>query len=405
MNLAVGVLILVGLVFLASYARARKLLLVLLGTSAAFDTLQVSAVHLTSVVAGLLLLESVKRHDLQRRVIDAVALIGAAVLLALSVPYGSLVNSPRLAVQLLLLSGTCASVLLTVQQHEIGLILRGLLLGISAGGFYALLQDLRLVSPNYFIDSSGIDRVHSFYREPDFLAVFAAVGLVLAVRLPLSRHLRLASIGLAVGSLLFTLARGAIIGLVISALAAFVALKLWGDRSRSGSRKHRVILSLVTVLLLAGGSTGLWGAAVSRAAGIFDSGRRDIALQARLGQLDSLLGLAASAPWHGYGLSAAGRVMGLGEVQYGLSRNNVATNWVLDYWVGGKLLALPLIAFFLFVAVVRVGSVAGQVLVLLLVNSLFSNVLYLPVTWLALGLALISGQRSRSQAAPNVAGL
>ena len=112
---------------------------------------------------------------------------------------------------------------------------------------------------------------------------------------------------------------------------------------------------------------------------------------ARNQQLESLWHLESIAPWNGLGISASGRVGVSGDITWiGQADNNVASNWVLGWWVDGKLLAVPLIALFVCAALIRANRVSGRILLLVLISSLFSNALYIPIAWLALGACLVS---------------
>jgi hypothetical protein len=132
----------------------------------------------------------------------------------------------------------------------------------------------------------------------------------------------------------------------------------------------------------------------------------DVSARARQQQLTSLRELEAIAPWNGLGLSASGRVGVSGDITYiGQADNSVASNWILGWWVDGKLLALPLIALFIGAAVVAARRVSGRVLLLVLVSSLFSNALYIPVAWLALGACLADRRNGRDGAETDRTGI
>lgn len=389
MRFAAGLsLLLLGAVVLVAYRRRRDVLLALAGFTAAFDTLQVGHVHLATVAAVLVAAASVA-HGVawgRRGGVLAVATLAAAALLASSVVFGRLVNSSAIAVQLLLLAASAGLILVSLRPADADKVLLGLLAGVVLQCVIASLQLAQVIDPHYFIDASGISRVHAFYREPDFLGAFSAIGLILAVRLDMRLLFRVVAAAVCGATLLFSFARGAIIALVLSGLALAVGKRLGRGRIRRVNRLAMVMTAIAVIYV------GFVDATVretftSRAVGAISSDQRDVAVEARIGQLVTLREMAASAPWHGYGLSAGGRVTGFGAVEYGEASNNVATNWILDLWVGGKYLSLPLILILVGLALLSARTVPGQILVLTLINSLVSNVIFLPVTWLAFALA------------------
>jgi hypothetical protein len=56
--------------------------------------------------------------------------------------------------------------------------------------------------------------------------------------------------------------------------------------------------------------------------------------------------------------------------------------------VDGAFLSLPLIVLLMVVTALSLRSIAGQLLLLVLVNSFFSNATYQPVAWMLLGLCM-----------------
>jgi hypothetical protein len=118
-----------------------------------------------------------------------------------------------------------------------------------------------------------------------------------------------------------------------------------------------------------------------------------------------LLRLAETAPLYGHGISASGRVDVHGNLIFGtVSENNVSSNWILAMWVDGKLLALPLITLLLVVAALRAGTIPGQLLVIALANSIFSNATYVPIVWALLGLVSIKREELIADKQPGLPG-
>lgn len=380
-----------ALVLLRNVAQPRVVLLWIVGLLAGFDTLQLSGLHLFSLACLLLPFADLRRN--RANAWTPALTVAAAVCLASSVLYGSLVNNASLAGQLVVLAASAALVMLFLRLADLVHVLHGLLAAAVLASVYAGLQTLQVLDPNYFLDSSGIPRVHAFFREPDFLAAFVAMGLVLSLRLPLRRAVQVPVAGLLLVTLINTQARGAWLAVVLSLLAAAGRRRLTARTVRE--RGNRRTAGYVCAGALATGAwlavdEGLRSNVSRRLLAVLDGGVQDPSLQARSGQAESLAGLLQTAPWHGYGLSAAGRVTGLGQVEYGTSGNNVAANWVLDWMVGGNLLAIPLIVLFVVTALRGAASTPGQLSVLVLANSLFSNLMLLPVAWLVLALTVVA---------------
>lgn len=387
-----------ALVLLLNVAQPRVVLLWILGLLAGFDTLQLSGLHLFSLACLLLPFTDLRRNHV--KVWTPALTVVAAVCLASSVLYGSLVNNASLAGQLVVLVASAALVMLFLGLPDLVHVLHGLLAAAVLASVYAGLQTLQVLDPNYFLDSSGIPRVHAFFREPDFLAAFVAIGLVLSLRLRLRRAVQIPVAGLLLVTLINTQARAAWLAVVLSLLAAAGRRRLTSRTVREHGQRRTAAYACAGAL-----ATGAWlsvdeglrSNVSRRLLALFDGGVQDPSLQARSGQFESLASLLQTAPWHGYGLSAAGRVTGLGQVEYGISSNNVATNWILDWMVGGKLLAIPLIVLFVVTAVRGAASIPGQLSVLVLTNSLFSNLMLLPVAWLVLALTVVASlERSLS---------
>ena len=247
----------------------------------------------------------------------------------------------------------------------------------------------------------GQNRPIGIYLEPDWLGMFSAVGLLLSfhVRRPAIRY-PAAAVNLV--AVLLAAARASWIALaVVAVLGVLTARRVpAAERPRGAWLLTAFGLAAGAVVLVA--APELTQLLVSRLEGASTTGP-DVSAKARQQQLASLQQLDALAPWNGLGLSASGRVGVSGRITYiGNATNNVASNWILGWWVDGKLLAVPLIALFLVAAFVRLNRVSGRVLAIVLISSLFSNALYIPVSWLALGACLADG-RTRSDGVRRVA--
>ncbi|UTT69586.1 O-antigen ligase family protein [Arthrobacter sp. DNA4] len=204
---------------------------------------------------------------------------------------------------------------------------------------------------------------------------------------------------------ILAMARASWIALLVCVVAASVASVVHRYRGSTitvgtGPRRGRwaaVVIAAVAAIVAVAAIPQLQEDVAARASTMLGTVQEDdISGQARIRQNDSLFELARSIPVYGHGLSAAGRVGVWGQINtVGESQNNVASNWVLGMWVDGALFAVPLIIFLIGLALVRVRSLPGQLLLFTLVCSLFSNAVFFPVTWLFVGLAMIAAPGTR----------
>jgi hypothetical protein len=317
--------------------------------------------------------------------------VAAAFVLACSAPYGALVTNIALSGQLLLLAGSCAMVAWSVRSEEIEVVLSGALACIVFAAGFAVLQQLNVVHPDYFIDSSGIPRVHSIYREPDYMGFFAAIGLLLSLRLRQRWYTQWAALSLCATVLVASFARAAWVAFIVT-LVVTATVSAGRKQERHGSSqwpRGRAIAMAGLLVGLAISQSPLGRTLTARVSSAFDPSQRDVASTARSQQFEALWELATTAPWHGWGLSASGRVSVLGSIRYGsVVDNSVATSWIIGWWVDGGWLAAPLILTFIAGAWFGRSTTPGLLLLLTLVNSLFSNVMLSPFPWLALGLTI-----------------
>ena len=394
---AVAGAVIVLAICLSEPARTRKTVAFGVGATAAFDQLQIHRIHVFTLMC-LLLLATVARDRAALKRAMPILLVGvSAALLAASVPYGSLVNDRSLAVQLLLLAGSACLLIGVLQPEDLPVLAYGFLSTVVVAGLVAILQLASVIPQNYFVEPiGGLLRVRSIYREPDFMALYMAVGIVLALHVIRARRVQMIALAALAVPLVMSFARGSWVALGATLGIAHVVRMLAGhdrdEMTRDADRRRTqfVVASLVGVTLLLAVDAHFRSVAGSRVLGALGQGHADLNVQARSGQLASLGRLAAQAPWHGYGLSAAGRVVDLGTVEYGRATNNVATNWLMDWWVDGKYLAVPLILLFVVTALLAVRTVYGQALTLILINSLFSNVMFAPIAWFALATSWIA---------------
>lgn len=388
---AVGIL-----VVLASRSRLT-LTSILVGFSSGLIAVQVHGVNAFSIAVCLWVLPRAGRHRDSK---FALVLLAVTIPLASTALTGDLVNSTRLAAQLVILALGAGAICWLADEEDYQHLLRGLLAACSLGSIVAILQVAGLIPSHLWNmgEISTLGRPTGIYPEPDWLGMFAAVGFILAWRLSSSWRFRELVFGLNVCACALSFARAAWVGAVGAILLAWFVSKVAGRRHHDASTRRRDIRILVTSALIGciglGTLPQLRAELVDRASSIVSRSQDDVSGKARLQQTVALNQLASTAPWNGHGLSASGRVGVSGKLYTtGTVDNNVASNWILGMWVDGKYLSLGLVALLLFAAARRFMTIAGQCLALVLIASLFSNAVFMPITWLLVGLCL-SGQRS-----------
>jgi hypothetical protein len=374
-------------VVLLTSADTRVMLSVVVGITGGLQTSQVGKVHYfcIAVVVWLLLGPLRERHGpVQTGVPLLLPLsVGALVLTAWT---GSMVNSPTVAVQLILLAVAATAFAIFGHADDVRAALLGLLLVTTYASAYGLLQFVGILPHELF---EGQNRPIGIYVEPDWLGMFSAIGLLLSFHVR-RVGLRYTAATVNLVAVLLAGARAAWIALLAVALIGVLLARRVpaAERPRGAWRLTGFLLTSGAVLLAA--LPELTAFLVTRLEGV-SSNELDVAANARQQQVDSLRHLESIAPWNGLGLSASGRVGVSGGITYiGHADNNVASNWVLGWWVDGKLLAVPLIALFVCAAAARANRISGRILLIILISSLFSNALYIPVAWLALGACLVS---------------
>jgi hypothetical protein len=376
----------VAVVIVAATARdSRRVLAGLVGITGGLQTAQIGGVHLfcLAVIAWALFGPLRDGWRASKPLVRLLPVICAAVL-ATTALTGTLVNSTSLAVQLVILAATASTFALLASGEDVRLAMRGLLLITTFASVTAILQYVGVLPHQLF---EGDNRPIGIYVEPDWLGMFSAVGLLLAFYIR-REAVRNVMVLVNLTALLLAAARGAWIAVLVVAIIGVIAGRLApkGERPRGGWRLAGVAAGCGAILVTA--IPDLLNFLVTRIEGVSNTGV-DVSVMARQQQLASLLELEAAGPWNGLGLSAAGRVGVSGLITYiGTAANNVASNWILGWWVDGKLLAIPLILLFLAAATWRLTRVTGLLLAVVLVSSLFSNALLIPVAWLALALCL-----------------
>lgn len=377
---------------------ARSPLAWTVGATAGLQSIQVARVHVFCIVTVVWLIFGVLRHQRGRwRIGWPLALLAAAALLASTALTGEMVNSPLLGIQLMILAGTAACLVAFGDDQDLRQALRGLLVVTSIACAAALLQYVHVLPYRVYL---GTNRPIGIYAEPDYLGTFAAVGLLLAYR-GVGRRLRAPLIFMHVVVLLLAAARAALLAVVVVAAVGYLVAKVRKEPKRAERLPGGAWTIAGSILVVVGvlvASPSLQESLESRLLGIGTISSVDVGTEARKQQLASLLELESEAPWNGLGLSASGRVGVSGHIAYlGSSDNNVGSNWLLVWWVDGGFLALPLILIFIAAVVRRISATSGLLLGIVLVSSLFSNVLFFPVSWFALAHCLVEmGREGRA---------
>lgn len=381
------------LLLTVKYERREIILTWLVGATGALMAAQVAQVHVFTIVVILWALLT-RRSGRLPVPVESVVLVGAAAILASTVLFGALVNSQTLGLQLVALAFSAAVVGAHISRQGISRVLEAVLVVVTASSAWALLQ-VAGVAPieAWHLDVSALGRPVGFYPEPDWLGLFSGIGILLAWRLPLGRLFRAALLTLNIAAWVLAFARAAWIAVAVAAiLGAIVYILMRSENASSSPRRGRLLgvgFVSVTGLLAFELIPSLHDNVLTRLGRTFTVAADDISAQARVNQNAGMLELAQSAPWYGWGLSASGRVGVFGGVNVGeVSRNNVGSNWILSFWVEGAALSLPLIAVIAIAIALTARTISAQLLLVVTINSVFSNAMYQPIAWLLLGLCL-----------------
>jgi hypothetical protein len=390
-------LFILAIVLMLTSTEPRGPLAAMVGVAAGLQTAQIADVHAFCFATALWLALGVYLRPRGRARPELPALIMiCAGLLASTALTGTFVNSQLVALQLLLLAATSACLVGFGDRTDIQHILRGLLATTTIACVAATLQYIGVLPYDVF---EGTSRPIGLYTEPDWLGMFSAVGLIIAYHVTTGR-LRFILIFLHLLVLLLAAARASWLAVVVAVVASYVVAKLSGKPKRiqpsPGGARLVAFGALFLILVLAASPT-LRDSMQDRVEGAVSS-EMDISAKARKQQNASLLELAEVAPWNGLGLSASGRVGVSGRIEYiGQADNNVASNWVLGWWVDGGFLAVPLILLFTGAALYRLKEISGQLLTIVLISSFFSNAILIPIAWVGLALCLLDVVRREPQ--------
>jgi hypothetical protein len=369
----------------------------LVGATAGLEFGQIANVHLFTIACGLYVLFGRTEPRGQRWLPATVVLVAAAALLSATVWTGDLVNTRGTGLQLFALALSAGAVATKTDLPGTRRMAYGLLGMTTFGAAIAVGQRTGIVPYTPFADPNQLGRVKGIWHEPDWLGMYSAIGLVLAFRLRMDSRIHALVVSVLAAGLVLSLARAAWIALVLVLLASLLTTWWHGPRSAESTRRNVKVAAFVAagavvVLALSPAFRTTIG---ERLGAILGTRGPDISVVARQAQNRALTTLEDSAPWYGHGLSSAGRISVSGRIEYGNAPNNVASNWLLGWWIDGKFLAIPLILALLGIAIAGVGTTGGALLLLTLTASLASNATLVPIVWMAAGMALaeLSGQR------------
>lgn len=393
-TLAIVAALVTATAFLGVYRHRDRAMALLIGASAGLVGVQVMKVHIFTilVVVWCLIPREGANKGWDRR---ATLLMLCSGILAATALIGDLTVSPTLALQLLAMAGAAAILIYRATRQDRRDMLYGLFAIASVSSTLGVLQVAKIVPVEiWHVHVSSLGRPIGLYSEPDWLGLFSGLALILAWRLRMPALLRTLWILVNGAAFVFAFARAAWLGLGVAVVLTIAANIITSKRENVAIRgKGRwpalIILGVAGAAFLAANPAFAQDFS-TRLQGTISVRQTDISGQARVRQIDGLMQMAETAPWYGHGLSANGRVGIFGGVNNGDagdSSNAVNSNWVLAMWVDGKLLSLPIVTLLILVAIRACRSIPGQLLVMTLVNSLFSNATFQPITWLLTALA------------------
>jgi hypothetical protein len=363
-----------------------------IGGAAVLTNGQVASVHVFTVLAIAWVLLHLSRQTKFTAMMLAVLLTSA--LSATSVFAGDLVGNPRLAVQLALLVSSALAVALYLTPKEMVVAAKGALALITFSSAYGAGQLLGILPSRadvLHLNVSAIGRPSGIWPEPDWLGMYCAVGILLAWQLPITRWQRAVALPLCSVMWVLAFARGAWLALLVTVIVAVAAnqfLTRYRGTAETRRRGIAVLLTAIGAALPLYFLPALSSDLVVRLQRTIALDSEDVSGQARIQQTQGLFALANDSPWFGRGLSAAGRVGVSGKLYLDGSSNSVASNWVLGLWVDSRWLAIPFIATVAVLSLLTIRHIAGQIVTVVAVSSLFSNATYMPIFWFAIALAL-----------------
>ncbi len=277
-----------------------------------------------------------------------------------------------------------------LQLHDFKL---GFILVTFLNAGFAWLQVIGIFPTGLHTDILYLGRPTGFFSEPNFLAIHLLIGIILLFSLAKTIERNLV-IFICMVALIFATTRSTWIALIVI-LPFLFYIKFREQRHLRSSVSRYSLLSAFFLLLIlfASASVFLQGDNffATRVDTIFQNQSSDASKISRYKQWDGLLRLSEAAPWYGGGLTSSGRISLKGEYVTGVNPyfiNNVGSNWILSLWAEGKLLSIPLIAFFLFLIASLITNYFGLALMAVLICSLTSNTFWYSSTFALLAICL-----------------
>jgi hypothetical protein len=302
---------------------------------------------------------------------------------------GSFTNSKLVAFQFLVLGFCSYLIVSTLATNENRYVFfRQFLVGVVYVGvinaFVVLLQILR-VSNDAVLGHLYMDRPTGLYLEPDFLGYFALISLIALYYLKQDKFSLLAALPLGF-SLVISLARASWISGCIFVLL-YVLFKGGIPRSLLKILTLLYVSFIFFVLVVDLIPTSQLSVVQERFQSITVQQTSDTARLARIRQWDGLSRLAADSPWYGAGLTSSGRVLMQGSISNQKTTNNVGSNWILSLWAEAKFLAIPYFIYVSYSFLWTRRTFLQPMLLVTLINSLFTNMVWYTITPVLLALA------------------
>ncbi|TFC89887.1 hypothetical protein [Cryobacterium sp. TMT4-31] len=377
-------------VFFATYSRGLEVLSFSIGASSGFILLQVNGVHIyTILVLVYVVVSRAKNPKLLARILLFVTACGLMVVTAF---VGDLTTTVGLGFQLALLAVSTGLFVFRADPKHLQIARNGLLLFVTFGAATAIGQAVGILPEQLFqLEGAELHRPSGIYPEPDWLGLYSAAGVLLAVMAPLRRQWQILFLTINALGVVLASARAAVLALVVVAVWALFRNFV---QHRKAAKSHGLPAIVITFVVLIGFIFvfSLFPVEVElllhRMSSALVVGGGDGVTVARYAQIDGLRNLFESAPWYGHGLSASGRVNGFGAIDYSFAQGSTGSNWFFSLLAEGKFIAIPMIGCLIFTA--AFGNRKGAyLLVLILVNSVFSNALFFPLTWFAIAMCMV----------------
>ena len=206
------------------------------GMTGALVGIQVLQVHAFTITVVLWVLITRTSFDFKSTKHIAVLLV-PALILATTALTGDLVRSPTLAMQLLGLAGSASLIVAFSTESDRRNMTGGLLAFATLSSILGVLQVLKIAPVEIWHASvSAVGRPIGLYPEPDWLGLFAGLGLIIAWRVPLHKRLRIIAITANAAAFVLAFARAAWVAVAVS-IVLVIAVSMFRSRGRSEERR------------------------------------------------------------------------------------------------------------------------------------------------------------------------